>query len=109
MHNCFCGVEQDAPAGWVATRRIRSRGVVDAAGGIRLFKAEVQYTLGPAGGEGLSAEAQAVASEHKSLSTSVVHIYAISAPEDMLAEALSARRADQVGSTRLNLICHDYS
>ena len=93
---------QDAPAGWVVSRRIRSRGVIDAAAGIRLFKAEVQYTLGPAGGEGLSAEAQSAVHN-------VVHIYAVTAPEDMLSEALSARRGDQVRSVRLYLIWHEYS
>ena len=74
---------QDAPApGWTVARRVRSRGRSDASRGVRLFKAEVQYTIGPAGGAAHPAGPE----------PEVLLVYALSAPAHMLEEALAARR-----------------
>jgi len=78
---------QEAPAGWVVTRHIRSRGLSQAAAGVCLFKAEVQYTLGPGTDAMLSAEPHPTPPEPE-----VLHVYAFSAPAHMLEEALAARR-----------------
>ena len=80
---------QDSPAGWTASRSITARGLSDAAGGVRLFKAELQYALRPnteqARADGLPEGVHAPAPE-------VSRVYAFTAPATMLGEALTARR-----------------
>lgn len=75
-----CGV-QDAP-GWTVSRHVRSLGLNEASRGVRLFKAEVRYTIGPAGGT-----AQPAGPDPEELL-----VFAFSAPAHMLEEALAARR-----------------
>ena len=81
-HDCLPQI-QDAPAGWRVSRSIRARGLSEAAG-VRLFKAQVQYTLGPAGG--------AAATEPE-----VLLVYAFAAPSHILEDVLAARRGPQGG------------
>jgi hypothetical protein len=64
------------------SRHVRSLGLSEASRGVRLFKAEVRYTIGPAGGT-----AQPAGPDPEELL-----VYAFSAPAHMLEEALAARR-----------------